>query len=65
LEQALKRGLSYPEQQARLCATSAASMQGVPAFIVDGQFPHFAGAESRYGSAAHDALRMNEETLSA
>ncbi|MDT9001676.1 catalase [Paucibacter sp. APW11] len=44
-------------QQQRLAATIAASMAGVPAFIIDRQLGHFDRADTSYGELVRQALR--------
>ena len=46
-----------PAHQARLAANIAASMSGVPAFIVERQLAHFDRADRGYGDRVRAALR--------
>ena len=45
------------EQQQRLGKNVAASMAGVPAFIIDRQLSHFDQADPQYGAGVRDALK--------
>ena len=49
----------------RLGANIAASMQGVPAFIIDRQLSHFDRADPRNGAVVREALRKKEPAFSA
>jgi catalase len=52
-------------QQRRVGENIAASMQGVPAFIIDRQLPHFDKADAQYGAVVRAALRRREIAFSA
>ncbi|MDP1693475.1 MAG: catalase [Burkholderiaceae bacterium] len=53
------------EQQQRLGRNIAASMAGVPAFIIDRQLGHFDQADPRYGAVVRSALKASGVAFSA